>query len=177
MGAAVWASVITALVTALITASVTLAGVRLTQRHATALRRLDLDEKRRAEQRGALAEAIVTGREWTRIGYVPLAPPEFILDARYNAHARALLVARLVVSDAQLRHHLVDLTKHLDGLTSIASQVGSEQASGVHDPKRAYRHDAVKAYRDALTALEILTRERMLADQMTGSDRHPRVAR
>jgi hypothetical protein len=53
-------------VTALITATATLTGVRLPQRHAVEQRRQDRVEDRRVEQRTALAEVLVTGREWTR---------------------------------------------------------------------------------------------------------------
>jgi hypothetical protein len=52
------------LLAALITAGATLAGVRLAQQQAATLKLLDLQEQRVAEQRLAVAEVLITGRDW-----------------------------------------------------------------------------------------------------------------
>jgi hypothetical protein len=55
-GIGVWGNVIIAIAT--------LSGVFIAQWHARKMRRLDLHEERRVEQRKALAEVLATGREY-----------------------------------------------------------------------------------------------------------------
>jgi hypothetical protein len=115
-----WGNVITAVVTA----AATLLGVWLTQRHAAAMRQHDRNEQRRVEQRTALAEVLVTGREWAESldavtlmsavsGDSTVAGLSSAMD-RYQAlertHLRAPVAARLVVRDHHVGSRLVALS-------------------------------------------------------------------
>jgi hypothetical protein len=183
-----WTTVITALVTGM----VTLIGVGLTQRHAATLRRLDRQEARRVEQRVALADVLVQGRQWawvlsdlaekaTKGNFEPVGT--FVSGERVTlddldrqlqhlrpaqeAHSRALLTARLVVRDEQVRKYLSDLsarttkviqlTRHLE---SVAEDASPGFARNLGPPLR----DEARDYLRRLVGLEQLTRQRVVED-------------
>ncbi|SOC48546.1 hypothetical protein SAMN05660748_1242 [Blastococcus aggregatus] len=117
--------------TALIAGGFALLGVRWTQRHGAEQRRLDLHEKRRVEQRDALVDVLLTGREWSRatrrlIAAAHFARPEGQRPAQtlvdmYRelaaAHERALWTARVVVSDSNVWSLLPQLADHNEAVT------------------------------------------------------------
>ncbi|GAB3194969.1 hypothetical protein GCM10027261_14130 [Geodermatophilus arenarius] len=175
-GGIVW----TGIITGVITATATLLGVRLTQRHTLAMRLLDRQEQRRVEQREALAEVLVTGREWVhslgavttaaeRADVLALVRTPALKDhpSRAVAHGRALLTARLVVRDPLVRAKVVWLSDRVTDLPSRLARVivTQQDGDGATDPDavKAVRRQA-SAYRDALNDLERLTRERVVDD-------------
>lgn len=124
----------TSIITGLITATATLLGVWLTQRHARRVRLLDRHDERLIEQREALVEVLAAGREWTASQEaVAMVAAELTTDAltetwvfqRHNpldlAHSRALLTARLVTRDPEVR-------AALDRLSALAASC--RRASG-----------------------------------------------
>jgi hypothetical protein len=139
-GAPWWLSIVTALVAG----GFTLLGVRLTQRHAAEQRRLDRLEDHRVEQREALVEVLVTGRDYARsmrdfanhhAVYEPSenqfrtreelrrtlrerADPPAVAAYRHNyrAHRQALLTARLLVRDPTVLDYVTRMSLDLDEL-------------------------------------------------------------
>jgi hypothetical protein len=173
-----WGTVITVLVTGLVTGAVTLTGVGLTQHHDTALRDLDRQEQRRVEQREALAEVLVTGREWALSASSVMMtagllgdPIEFGKSLAVEqhgpvntAHRRALVMARLVVREPQLFAYVTrmselsdEMPKHIGRVHSSAKQLGKATDEALAS---ALRH--VTVYEQALDGLEQLTRDRVV---------------
>jgi hypothetical protein len=169
-GGIVW----TGIITGLITATATLTGVWLTQRHARKMRRLDRLDARRVEQREALAEVLVMGGElqnklvellfaahkyptWAALGR---SQPFLSYAEAARLHERALVVARLLIHDEQVRDHV----ERLEGLSEdpLRPLVSAAAATMVNAAEEGLR--AADRYGYSLRALERLTRERVLGD-------------
>lgn len=175
-GAPWWLSIVTAAVAG----GFTLLGVRLTQRHAAEQRRLDRLEDRRVEQRQALAEVLVTGREWVTnlnglaISAAMLPVEGFTKNPGFEAntdlqrrHARALLTARLVVADLEVNEQVRAMSVEAEDLSALYGPVALDRrdAGGLANPEALNRLTARnEAYAVELDRLEAFTRQRVVDD-------------
>ncbi len=177
-GGIVW----TGIITGVITATATLLGVWLTQRHNVRMRLLDQHEERRVEQRNALADVLLTGREMevslNRLLYTAVrasdhedfrASKGFVAyRAAYDAQLRALLTARLIVHDPQVLDHMHQLTepvhKAVEAVMTLVEN--TEQQGDLGNPALfgAEAFGRIRAYKQELEHLERLTRERVVQD-------------
>ncbi len=174
-GGIVW----TGIITGVITATATLTGVWLTQRHAWKTRRLDRQDARRLEQRDALVEVLLTGREWSRaisvlINHAHFArpsgerPPQARVD-RYRelaaAHERSLWTARIVVSDSTVSSLLPQLAEHNEAVVLAMLDVLGRVEFSEGEDANDWDHHAVRMLRmvdEGLVQLEKLTRQAMV---------------
>jgi hypothetical protein len=169
-GTEVWSDVVTAVITGV----ATLTGVGIAQRHATTLRRLDRHDARRNEEVAAVVEALATGQEWATslfnllLAAAQLRPGE---DVRGSAafktylptperHWRALLRARLLVRDEEVRAHMMHMFLQALWLPLLAID------GRIHHEKDALK-DALEepgSYQVALIGLESLIHRRLIRD-------------
>ncbi|MGR7023753.1 hypothetical protein [Geodermatophilus sp. URMC 62] len=175
-GAPWWLSIIAAL----IAGGSALLGVRWTQGHAAEQRRQDRHDERRVEQRTALVEVLVTGREFALSVQAVMmrasvstdgmgsanAPAVDRHDPLNQAHHRALLTARLLVRDPVVLDHVTRMSKTAEKLPEqFMLLLRSAEAHGRAKPEVVARaRGQADAYDTALNELELLTRERVVDD-------------
>ncbi len=174
-GAPWWLSI----VTALLGGGFALLGVRWMQRHAAEQRRLDRLEDHRAEQREALVDVPATDFDWGRranaVATRAAQEDESTLTEssefeRYRSlievHRRALLTARLVVRDEQVRGHVKSLSDSAAGVARKVRRVilARGGVDGGADMARHEARTAIIAHVEALYELEQLTWDRMVDD-------------
>lgn len=174
------AAILAGALTAVITAGATLLGVGLTQRHATTMRRLDRHEEHRIEQRKAVADVLVTGREWVSSLESVMLVAGLLSDSIVfsqslavdkhgpirTAHSGALVTARLVIRDSdvltcvrRLSDLVAQMPEHISRVQEDAQRGGKASPEALGEGLREARR-----YTEALDGLEQLTRDRIVDD-------------
>lgn len=167
----------------LITGASTLIGVALTLQYTRWQKRGEVREERRAEQRAAIVEVVVTGREWIRShqGLLIMAAvePDIVKLSQTSAmnqyaitqrdHQRALGAVRLILRDRDLRNAVEelwreswDIPRDIYALQKSAGQQPSRKASASHYDEA---QSSAARYAGLLEDLEELARKQLLPEE------------